>query len=69
LNNGFFVVYGRTVVSSRGALVGNLTDAVVTGEQTTADNKLYLSYMLPDMHNHLAVVEFDPAALARAATH
>jgi hypothetical protein len=39
---------------------------MVAGEQTTADNKLYLSYMLPDGKSHLATVELDPAALAKA---
>ena len=75
INNAVFAVYGRTLIQTvKGGIIGNLTDSVVTGEQTTPDNKMYVSYMLPDTHLHLATIEFDPvllnkAPLVSAATH
>jgi hypothetical protein len=69
INRAFFVVYGRNVVGGvKHGIVGNLsdTDTLITGEQTTPDNKLYVSYMMPDTHLHLAAIEFDPHELNNA---
>ncbi|HEY8749345.1 MAG TPA: hypothetical protein VIM11_15280 [Tepidisphaeraceae bacterium] len=67
ISNSVFITYGRTLVNANRGVVGTLTDGLVIGEQTTPDHKLYLNYVLPDMHSHMAVVEFDVDALAKAA--
>jgi hypothetical protein len=69
INQAFFVAYGRNVIGAgKHGVIGNLsdTDTVITAEQTTPDGKLYISYMLPDMHLHLAAIEFDPHELIAA---
>ena len=68
INRAFFVVYGRYVMGAvKHGIVGNLsdTDTVITGEQTTPDNKLYVSYML-NSHLNLVAIEIDPHELNNA---
>jgi hypothetical protein len=69
INRAFLVVYGRDVIgTAKKGIVGVLTDAtnMITAEQTTPDNKLYISYRMPDGHPHLTAVEFEPHALNSA---
>ena len=61
---GKWLVHGRTLMdATTGAISGSLTDQVVTAQQMADDHTVYLSYLGPDGHPHMAVVKFNPAAL------
>jgi hypothetical protein len=68
LSNSRWLVHGRTILDAgTGAAIGSLTSEIITAQQLADDHTAYLSYLGQDGHPHLAVVNFNIAALNGAA--
>jgi hypothetical protein len=63
LTDDVWLVHGGTLLqASSGAVIGSLTDDVITGQQLADDHTFYLTYR-DSGSAHLASVSFDPNKL------